>query len=1482
MTFSTFFWLALALWGLGAAIAFLHRLGLRVSRQLLRVLLGALIVLHLLGPGELLSIPLGGGPQLPLAPAVLIPVVYFAILAAYVAESVAAAAFLVLSLLGVFVLMGLGLPALDRLAVLSGALGGGGELPLAHLLGEARQVAGNALGFALGAYLMLVLFQALLNRWQARRAWLAAGLALLAGGALGRALAVFLGTAGSPDWLWRLGGEVLGWGFSGLLLWPLQALYLGLLARREGVIPGSGRSTLEVFATTRSLQGALEAAAARAERLGEHLRLVSEVGRTVLRAESPQGLLRSVGERLLASPHAARVWLGLVDGDGSLRSVAAFLGRSGRVDLAGLEVEAPALALQALEKGEPVQGEAGEVALPLEAGARVMGVLWVASSAGRTPGEGWLAALTRVAADLAHGLNRLQAEQALRRHLERLETVRDLVEAVTAEAGDVDQLLRSSLERAVQFLGGAGGCAYLREGEALRCVAAVGSEAGREGSRLALGEGLAGEVARAGRPAVRADPPRAAAPLTWEEATLGVLEIVRQEGQTFHAEEVAFLSLFAAQMGTVLQNARLIRESREQAERFRRLHEASRRLLEAESAQGLTAALAEILLDLASADAACVCLVEEAGSGLQPVAMMGDGAEALHALCVGEGEAGGGLIDPIPSTAVSLPLETSETEWESLLAVPLLADGAPLGVAVLGFREGRGPVKEAVALAEQAVAQAALALARLRALESEHRRRAELEALRQASLSLTSRLDLQSVLERILEHALRLVGADDAHIFIYDGQRLRFGAALWAGGVQKEPFAKPRLHGLTYSVARAGQRIVVHDARNHPLYEDSPWDGAIVGLPLKVEGRVVGVMNVAFTRPHVFDDDELRALELLADQAAIALQNARLFERTLADRRRVLLLYEVTRALATSLDPDLILERAVGLTAETLGGLHGLAFLQEQGTDRLRVRVAYGFDNLSLREVDERLSLRIGEGLVGWVVAQREPVLVEDVREDPRWVPVPEVDAQVRSLIATPVSAGEGLRGALVVSRAEPGAFDEEHLDLLVSIGRQVALALSNAERYRQVERRLTELTAIQQVAQVINRRLDMGSLLEAIVEQVHAVLGYPVVDIALVEGDELVQWAGRGAPRGRGRRYPLDQGVVGRAVRTGEPQFVPDVRQDPDYVALEAETESEIAVPLKKGDVVIGVLNVESRQKGELTEDDLRLLTLLGDQIAIALENAALYERLRQQASELEEVVARRTAELAEALEQAREADRLKSEFVSDVSHELRTPLSNIRLYAELLAQGKPERFEEYLRTLERETERLSILIEDLLTISRLDAGSARPILEPVDVNLLLRTLVQDRRRLFAQKGLELTFEAADDLPEVVGDPAMLSQVIANLMTNALHYTPSGGQVRLSTEAVERRGRRWVKVEVSDTGVGIPEEEQGRLFERFFRGSAARASGAPGTGLGLAICKEILDRHGGGITVRSQPGEGSTFTVWLPARQWLVQREASASEGLA
>ncbi len=750
-------------------------------------------------------------------------------------------------------------------------------------------------------------------------------------------------------------------------------------------------------------------------------------------------------------------------------------------------------------------------------------------------------------------------------------------------------------------------------------------------------------------------------------------------------------------------------------------------------------------------------------------------------------------------------------------------------------------------------------------LQMEKRRGEEFETLRRASLSMISSLESKSVLETILKHTLDFVHADDAHIFLYDGEEIIFGAAHWAGSDHLEPYSEPRPHGLTYTVARSGKLIVINNTAKHELFADNPWEGAIVGMPLKIGERTVGVMNVAYTQPHEFEDIELQMLSILADQAAIAIENVRLYEASESERRRVYLLHDIAQVISQTLDPAELLQRAVTLINENLNGESTEAFMLDSDGDRMQLIASVRRERIPLAELDRRIDMRIGKGLIGWVAEHSEPLLRADVRGDELWLRIPGVGENVRSALCVPVFANEDIRAVIAVFHRKIGAFQHEHLDLLVSIAHQVGLALANAERYQQINRRLSEMTALRHVAQVVNRRLEMQSLLSEVVRQVGEELGYPVVEIYLVEDDELVLRAARGTEDAIPLRLPISQGVTGRTVRSAEAIYVPDVSLDPDYVSIAAGTIGEIAVPLQKDGVVIGVLNVESPIRNDLNEDDMRLLRLLADNISIAIENAALYERLSRHAGELEATIADRTVELAEALKQAQEADRLKTQFVSDVSHELRTPLSNILLYLELLGMGKPDRFESYLATLNRETERLVVLIDDLLTVSRLDAGTIELKPKLVDLNTIARGLVEDRQRLFAKKDLRVGFELSEDIPNVVADDRMLSQVVANLMTNAMNYTSPGGRVTISTALENEKGDYWATLTVSDTGFGIKKDEQERVFERFYRGEASRKVSAPGTGLGLAICEEIIQRHAGRISLRSKQGAGSAFTIWLP-----------------
>jgi len=263
--------------------------------------------------------------------------------------------------------------------------------------------------------------------------------------------------------------------------------------------------------------------------------------------------------------------------------------------------------------------------------------------------------------------------------------------------------------------------------------------------------------------------------------------------------------------------------------------------------------------------------------------------------------------------------------------------------------------------------------------------------------------------------------------------------------------------------------------------------------------------------------------------------------------------------------------------------------------------------------------------------------------------------------------------------------------------------------------------------------------------------------------------------------------------------------------------------------------------------------------------ERKRIQQELENHRQHLERMVKERTAALEQANEQLLVLSRVKDEFVSNVSHELRTPITNLKLRQYLLTKH-PDSQHDHLAVLRREIERLEHIIESLLYLSRLDQDRVtwNPI--PLDLNVLAAQFVNDRQALAQHLKLDLTFSGQPDLPLVSADVALLEQAMSVVLTNAFNYTPAGGQVRVGTRIGERNGQLWSGVAISDTGPGISPEDQTHLFERFFRGTAARESGAPGTGLGLAIVQEIINKHQGWSEVISEgiPGRGTTFILWF------------------
>ena len=1072
----------------------------------------------------------------------------------------------------------------------------------------------------------------------------------------------------------------------------------------------------------------------------------------------------------------------------------------------------------------------------------------------------------------------------------------------------LESILQGLVTQAVALLDGDGGGFYLADpaNRTLRCVVSTGSAGNVRGIVLAYGEGAAGKVAETGGPLriedyrtwsgrspqfERTAPFRAviSLPTVLQGQVTGVLHVLRTAtARPFTQEDEQLLTVFANQAGALLENARLLEETNRRMRQLSILNDLTRSALTASDLPTMAQMLTEKMGELVGADGCHLVLWDESEKRALPMAASGVLRRSYAQMRPRPGqvtltESSLRAGRPVPvedclDTPYLSPEIAASCPYRSMLGVPLIVGQQWLGAALLAYRDRHTFGKDEIALCEQAGGQVALALAKVQAFEAERQHHNELDGLRRASLRMASTLELRPVLEALLDEALHLVEAHDANLFFFEGDRLTFGAALWEGEFRPRPFAEPRQQGLTWRVATSGERLVVQDASQSELYSDEPWDGSIVGLPIRVGGSVRGVMTMAFPSPGAINESRLRVLELFADHAGIAIENARLFAAIDTERQRVRLLYEVGREASGSLDAVEILRRAIGLATGHLHGRRGASYLLEPD-GRLRLVGLSPQPQMSIEEQDRALDLRLGRGLSGWVAERREAAIVPDILKDDRWIPAPAGDAVGGSALAVPVMSASEVLGVLVVVGDEP--YGEDQLELLQAIGRQVGVALANARRYQQVTRRLAERTALQQVAQVVNRKLELGPLLEEVVSQVGQVLGYPVVEIFLIEGNDLVLKAANGSEGVGDKRIEHTHGVIGRAVRANRPVFVPDVRQDADYVVGVPSTRAEIAVPLYNGDIVVGVLNVESPSEGGLTEEDLNLLTLMADQVSVALENAALYERLRQHTAELQKTVSARTAELQAALAQSQAADQLKTRFVADVSHELRTPLTNIRLYLDLLDKGRSEKFADYLETLHRETSRLIDLIEDLLTVSRLDAGTAE--MDPIwiDLNSMAAGLVEDRRRLVARVELTIDFDPQADLPLVRADERMISQVVANLMTNAVNYTPPGGRITVRTDTIADGEKKWARLAVADTGLGIPENELPRLFERFFRGSASRARGVSGTGLGLAICKEILDRHGGRITASSQTGKGSTFTIWMPVQRitQVVSSAPAASE---
>jgi signal transduction histidine kinase len=946
------------------------------------------------------------------------------------------------------------------------------------------------------------------------------------------------------------------------------------------------------------------------------------------------------------------------------------------------------------------------------------------------------------------------------------------------------------------------------------------------------------------------------------------------------------------------------------AEALGQLQTRDRELVEAQEQQTATAEILRVIsasptdlqpvLDAVAESAARLCEAQDAtirlpdGDGLQARAHFGPIPSPPRIPMARSSVAGRAVIDRETVHVHDLQAPESEAEFpvgivvgageqvRTLLATPLLREDAAIGVIVIRRTEVRPFSEKHIALLKTFADQAVIAIENVRLFnetkEALEQQTATAEILRVISSSPT---DTQPVFDIIAANAARLCAARDAQVLRVEGDVLRLVSAY--GSPSMPPVrAISRGHAVGRAVIDR-QTIHVRDMAQAVAEfpeTSSPQHGveSLLAVPLLREDVAVGVIRVSRTRIQPFTERQIALLQTFADQGVIAIENVRLFSELQASNReltealdRQTATSEILRVISgsrTDLQPvfDTILQSAVRLC----GALNGFIWRVEDG---LRRHVSYAGVMSPEWEAIAR-STQFGpptpESVSGWVMIQRKVLHVPDLEREEKFPRSREMARVMgyRSLVAVPMLRNQDLVGAIVLHKAEP--FDEGQIQLLRTFSNQAVIAVENARllgelqaRTGELTRSVDELTALGEVSRALSSTLDLDAVLNTIVTRANQLAGTD--GCTIYEYDETAEEFQLRAshyadereaavldPIGRATPIPKGQGLAGRAALLRESVHIPDIAVEGAYESpvrgplLQAGYRALLGVPLLREEQIIGVLGIIRKSPGEFAPGILRLLTTFATQSALAIQNARLFREIADKSRQLEA------------------ASRHKSEFLANMSHELRTPLNAIIGFSEVLTERMfgelNDKQEEYLKDIYASGQHLLSLINDILDLSKIEAGRMELELTDFDLPQAITnalTLVRGR----AERRSIVLHQAVDErLGSTRGDERKIKQVLLNLLSNALKFTPEGGRVDVRASVVDA----MAEVSVTDTGVGIAPEDQEAVFEEFRQVGTADKK-VEGTGLGLTLSRKFIELHGGRIWVKSQVGVGSTFTFTLP-----------------
>ncbi|HRF48039.1 MAG TPA: GAF domain-containing protein [Anaerolineales bacterium] len=1141
----------------------------------------------------------------------------------------------------------------------------------------------------------------------------------------------------------------------------------------------------------------------------------------------------------------------------------------------GVEVEA---ALPVAPAATANAGGEGLLTVPLQIGRQTLGYIEI-----QAPGGPLTSAerdLTRAVAErMGLALENAQLFRQARDNAQRMEALSTAILRLTGPQDDRARLIEAVAREAMALTNAEGVGVYMASGDRLHLAYSHELPVAVHDETLATGEGLVGRAFQSRRP-IRVDdyrsweggvaelqslPIRAAlaVPLTWHDANLGVLALTQSQPQRrFSTDDEQIVRLYAAAAASALQNIGLFDEQQDQirsqtalnriGQALRNEHRFNLALQEVGRQLEMSFPADSVLIGLALQDSDDIVfpLYREAGQELPLPAQRLRAGPLARLWSTGHAV----ILDSEAPAPLELEGATPQTsDWRSFLGVPvILGDDVRGVIALANSSVTRAFSDNHLQLLEIIAGTVAVTWHNAQLFAQTEQARIEASHLYEASSALNVSNTAQDLLAALRQHTV-LDSASQIMVNVFVGKWSSRGEApedseriaLYPEGSHTATPSEIRAHLAPWlrRLLRPDQIVVIEDITEHEGLDASARGiftirhnaRSALYVPLVVGGEAIGFITALFAEPRSFLPEALNRLMLLARQAAVLIENLLNTHELERRAQQLQTVNAISRAATSIVNVDNLVIKSTELIQEHFNLYYVALFLSDPGGRWAVLKHATGESGRELMAMNHRLEIG-GQSMIGQAVYTREAQVANQARLATSRYDNPLLPG-TQSELALPLVASDAALGAVSVQSTKPNAFTVADIEVLQSMASQIAIAIRNAQLVGDLERRAQQVAAAAAIGQSVSALLVEEDLLRMAAQQIHERFGFLAVGLYLIDTDGRAQLA---QSQGDGGALPQTilasaPDLLGRALSARQPQFGGQV----------------LALPLSAAGASLGML--VALGQGFFSRDDVTVFQPLAEQIAASLGNARQYAREQR------------------TIEQLREVDRLKSQFLANMSHELRTPLNSIIGFSRLMLKGMSGEVSDEqskdLSIIHQSGQHLLGLINNVLDLSRFEAGKMDLALEVADVRPTIEASAAAINGLIKGRPIELSIELPESLPRVYADPTRLRQVLLNLLGNAAKFTERGRITVTAAATPPRDGRRWVEIAVTDTGVGIAEQDRRKLFERFSQVDDSPTRRHEGSGLGLYISRQLVELHGGRISVNSAgvPGEGSTFTVALP-----------------